>query len=76
MADEIYLQKSTQYHSGEYMGAAPDGDLYKGIVAFMVVRLKRSLHVVVNAFPETSISGEWIAQKLNYGIVCFAKKGF
>jgi len=36
MVDEMYLQKATQYHSGEYVGADEDGNLYKGIVAFMI----------------------------------------
>ena len=37
MACEMYLQKSSRYHSGEYVGADEEGNLYEGIVAFMVV---------------------------------------
>ena len=37
MIDEMYLQKSSQYQSGEYEGVDKEGNLYKGIVAFMVV---------------------------------------
>ena len=40
MVDEMYLQKATQYHSGEYVGADEDGNLYKESVAFMIVGLK------------------------------------
>ena len=40
MVDEIYLEKATQYHSGEYVGADDEGNLNKGIVAFMIVGLK------------------------------------
>ena len=29
MADEMYLQKSSQYHSGEYAGADADGNYTK-----------------------------------------------
>ena len=46
MVDEMYLQKATHYHSGEYVGADEDGNLYKGIVAFMIVRLKESIPYV------------------------------
>ena len=42
MVEEIYLQKETQYHSGQYVGASNDGTLYKGIVAFMIVGLRKS----------------------------------
>ena len=32
----------------------------------MTVGLKKSIPVIVNAIPETSITGEWIASKLKY----------
>ena len=37
MVDELYLEKATQYHSGEYVGTDDEGNLYKGIVAFMLL---------------------------------------
>ena len=37
MIDEMHLQKSAQYQSG----VDKEGNLYKGIVAFMVVGLKQ-----------------------------------
>ena len=40
MIDEMYLQEPAQYQSGEYVGLVKEGNLCKGIVAFMVVRLK------------------------------------
>ena len=33
MVDEMFLQKSTQYQGGEYVGADEDGNLCKGMVA-------------------------------------------
>ena len=51
MVDEMYLQKATQYHSGEYVGADEDGNLCKGIVAFMIAGLKESIPYVVQAIP-------------------------
>ena len=58
MSDEMYLQKSTQYHSGEYIGADSNGDLFSGINVFMVVGLQKSVPIVVRASPETKINGE------------------
>ena len=60
MTDGMYLQKSTQYHGGEYVGADKDGNLFSGITVFMIVGLKQSVRVVVRASPETGITGEFI----------------
>ena len=40
MVDEMYLEKATQYHGGKYVGADQGGNLYKGIIVFMIVDLK------------------------------------
>ena len=58
MIDEMYLQKSAQYQSGEYV---EEGNLYKGIVRFMVVGLKLSIPFVV----QFVVHGQWLAKKIN-----------
>ena len=40
MADEIYLQQGTQFHSGEWIGADENSELFKGVVAFMINGLR------------------------------------
>ena len=57
--DEMYLRKSAQYHSGDFMGEDEEGNLCKGIVAFMTVSLKKSVLIVVRSLSETKITGEW-----------------
>ena len=47
MVDEMYLQKAAQYQAREYVGGDEEGNLYKGIAAFMVVGLKQSIPLVV-----------------------------
>ena len=47
MIDEMYLQKSAQYQSGEYEGLDNEGALYRGTVAFIVVGFKLSIPFVV-----------------------------
>ena len=38
MFDEVCLQKQEEYAGGELLtGADPDGNLYKGIMCFMIV---------------------------------------
>ena len=64
VVDEMYLQKATHYHSGEYVGADEDDNLYKGIVAFMIVGLKESIPYVGQAITEVTIDGEWLGNKV------------
>ena len=57
MADKMYLERTFQYHVGEFIAADNDGILYKSIMVFMVQGLKASLPVVIKACPEVSITG-------------------
>ena len=57
MIDEMYLQKSAQYQSGENV---EEGNLYKGIFAFLVVELKQSIPFVVQTIPEVTFNGQWL----------------
>ena len=56
MIDEMYLQKAAQYQSGEYVGADEEGNLFKGIVAFMEVGLKQATPFIVQAIPEVTFN--------------------
>ena len=60
-----------QFHSG----LDKEGNVYKGIVAFMVVRLKLSTSFVVQAIPQASqanpevtFNGQWLANKISDNI--------
>ncbi len=74
--DEMYLQKSTQFHGGKYEGADEDGNPYKGIVVFMIVGMKKSKPYVIKACPETAINGDWIAREVEKAIGLLCKAGF
>ena len=65
MVDEMYLGKSTQYHSGEYLEADDEGNLYKGKVAFMIVGFEESIPYIAQAILEVKFSGEWLADKMS-----------
>ena len=47
MINEMYLRKSAQYQSGECVGVGEEGNLYKDVVAFMVVGFKLFISFVV-----------------------------
>ena len=76
MADEMYLRKKVQYSGGEYVGANKDGNLYKGIVVFMVCGLKKTLPIVVKASPETKLNGTWMSEQLEECVCTLAEAGF
>ena len=40
MMNEMYLQKSNDYQTGNMVGASTEGELYRGILVFMRVGLK------------------------------------
>ena len=76
MADEMYLQKATDFSGGEYIGADDEGTLYKGVVAFMVVGIKQSIPYVVKATPEVTIKGSWLCDEIDGCISLLAENGF
>ena len=61
----MYLQKSAQYQSRENV---EEGNLYKGIFAFLVVELKQSIPFVVQTIPEVTFNGQWLAEKISDNI--------
>ena len=65
MIDQVYLQKSARYQSGENV---EEGNLYKGIFAFLVVELKQSIPFVVQTIPEVTFNGQWLAEKTSDNI--------
>ena len=57
MFDDVYLQKRDDYAGEELLtGSDPDGNLYKGIMCFMIVGLKKNVPFVVKDIPETGFN--------------------
>ena len=46
MADEMYLQKGSEYAGRDFIGAEKDGNLYK-VIVFMVVGVKTNTPYVI-----------------------------
>ena len=76
MVDEMFLQKEASYQSGDYVGEDEEGELYKGIACFMIVGLKQSVLHVIQAIPEVTITGEWLAEKISASLHSLAQTGF
>ena len=76
MLDEMYLQKSTQYHGGDYVGADEEDRKYKGVLVFMISGLKKSTPYVIKTCPEVEINGKWVFEQIDDAISNLAKSGF
>ena len=76
LVDEMYLKKSVQYHRGYSLDQDEEGNLYKGIVIFMIVSLKQSISHVVKSRPEVSINGEWLKIEIEECILNLKETGF
>ena len=76
IVNEMYLQRSVQHHSGDFVGQDEKGNLFKGIVVFMIVSLKKFIPIVICSPSETKISGEWLKCEINKCILGLAEVGF
>ena len=76
LLDEIYIQKDVQYDGGRLVGADEDGRLFKGIMTFMIVSLKKSIPFVVKAIPETQIEGDWLSREISSVLSSVHEAGF
>ena len=57
MFDEVCLQKWEEYAGGELLtGTDPDGNLYKGIMCFTIVGLKKNVPFVFKDIPESGVN--------------------
>ena len=70
--DEIYLQKSVNHHSGEHVGADAEGNLYQGVVKFLMVSWKNSAPCVVKAQLE---SGCWLSEESDKSFIILKEAG-
>ena len=76
MVDEMYLKKSSEYHGGNYVGESSNGQLFKGIVVFMIVGLQKSVPYVVKSCPVVSLSGGWLSLEIDSCLSNLQKSGF
>ena len=74
--DEMYLQKQEQYQDGAVFGTNEEGQLYKGIVCFMIVGLKKSVPYLIKTCPEIKIEGTWLANEIHSAISDLSLSGF
>ena len=60
----IYKNLYNTTHSGDFVGQ-DEGNLFNGMVFFLIVSLKKSASIVIRSLPETKITGEWLKSLWN-----------
>ena len=74
--DEMYFWKGQEYFGWEIIGGDDEGELYKGIVCFIIVSLKELIACVIKSSPETNIDASWFKLELLDSFEIFSNCGF
>ena len=74
--DEMYVQKCEEYTGGETIGADEDGELYKGIICFMIVGMKSNVPFIIKTIPEKEINGAWLKDEILHCLEMLFENGF
>ena len=62
--DEMYLQKCEEYKGGQLIGAAKNGQLYKGTVSFMIIGIKQNSSYIIKSVSEIKIHADWLKNQI------------
>ena len=54
LTDEMYLQKEMQFQQGKLIGCDDNGNLFKGIMIFVIVGVRKNVPFVVKAVPQSN----------------------
>ena len=76
MFDEMYIQKCEEYFASDLVGCNSEGELYKGLVCFMIVGLKNSIPYVIKSSPKAKINADWLKEELIDCLGILSKSGF
>ena len=72
----MYLQKEVQFQQGKLIGCDDNGDLFQGIVTFMIVGVWKNVPFVVKAVPESKIEEKWLSGQIIESIQSLHEIGF
>ena len=65
------MQKDSQYQDRELVGADNERNLYKGVIIFMINRLKKFIPFVIKNIPDIKIEGKWLSEHIDNCITSF-----
>ena len=62
--DKMYLQKCEEYTGVQLISATTNGELYKGIVSFMIIGIKQNTPYIIKSVPEIKIHADWLKNEI------------
>ena len=60
----MYLQKCEEYTGVQLISATTNGELYKGIVSFMIIGIKQNTPYIEKFVPEIKIHADWLKNEI------------
>ena len=76
LLDEKYLPKDIRYQGGKLVSVDREMSLFKGVMTFMINKLKNSTPLVVKAVSEVKTEGIWLSEQIDECINSLHKSGF
>ena len=76
LLDEMHLQQEESYQGGETVGRAENGKLYKGVLNFMIVGIRKNVPFVVRAVPEVTVNGGLVRKHIDGVLQDLHETGF
>ena len=74
--DEMILQRSEEFIGGELIGSDENGELFKGIMSFMIIGLKSNVPYIIKAIPEIQVNSDWLKEEIEKTINLLHTSGF
>ena len=72
----MYLQKEMQLQQGKRNGCNDNDNLFKRIITFMIVRVRKNVPFVVKAVPESKIGVKWLSGQITESVQSLHEIGF
>ena len=72
----MYLQKCLQYQDCKIIYSNENHNLFKDIMTFMIVGLKKSIPFVLKAIPEIKVERKWLSTHFEESIQALHQIGF
>ena len=76
LLDEIHLQPEESYQGGTKVGKDENNKLYKGVLSFMIVGIRKNIPFVVRAVPEVTVSGALVRKYIDEVLQDLHDSGF
>ena len=73
---ETYLQKDVQHQSCNLVGVDSEGNLFTGIMTFMINSLKQSISFVIKTIPKVKVMVLWLSEETDECIHTLHQSGF